>query len=862
MNLSSDLISQFVKVTNDSSKDNNETTVYATVVYNGKPYVKLDGSDLLTPITTTADVKDGERVTVMIKNHTATVTGNISSPSARTDDVKEIGSKISEFEIVMAYKVTTEDLEAINATIENLRAKVGSFTDIEAVTAEINKLQAKFASLEYVSAGDVEALNADIENLQASFATITDLTTEDLEALNAEIANLKGYTADFTYVSADVLEAIKANIKELEVKKLSAESADLKYANIDFANIGEAAIKAFYAKSGVIQDVVISDGQVTGKLVGVTIIGDLIEGGTVKADKLVIKGEDGLYYKLNTNGETISTEQTEYNSLSGTIITAKSITAEKIAVEDLVAFGATIGGFSITDNAIYSGVKESVDNTTRGIYLDNTGQIAFGDASNYLKFYKTSDGEWKLIISAKEIIMSSSGKSVETAISEAEAKSIVKSEEQFYQSTSPISLVGGSWSTSQPTWTEGTYIWRRTAVTYGDGSSEYTPSSSGVCITGNTGDTGADGKGILSTVITYQAGSTGTTAPTGTWLESVPETSASAPYLWTKTVITYTDGSTSASYSVGSTPEGIVVGGRNLVLDSDTEKNITNNYITYDLSEYGIQQVRGNTVTISFDAKSDIDGIVIDTYLRYAGTDDVEHIAGTSNKISGITTVYKRHSTVFNTADVDGIVDVAVRSSSEVSGGSTTAVLYVKNIKVELGNKATDWTPAPEDQKAAVDRAQSAADAAQVDVDNLANATTQKFAELDVTTEGITSEVTKQTTRVDQMEESLSSIKQTAEGVSIKIQNIIDNGVDKVTTKTGYTFDDDGLKINKSGQEIENLLDNTGMYVTRSGETILQANNKGVTATDVTVRNYLIIGTHARFEDYGDSRTACFYVGG
>lgn len=156
--------------------------------------------------------------------------------------------------------------------------------------------------------------------------------------------------------------------------------------------------------------------------------------------------------------------------------------------------------------------------------------------------------------------------------------------------------------------------------------------------------------------------------------------------------------------------------------------------------------------------------------------------------------------------------------------------------------------------------AQDTADDAQVDVDNLSNATTQKFAELDVTTEGISSEVTKQTTRVNQMEESISAIQQTAEGVSIQIQNIIDNGVGKVTTKTGYTFDDNGLKITRSGQEIENLLDNTGMYVTRSGETILQANNKGVIATDVTVRNYLIVGTHARFEDYDSTRTACFYI--
>ena len=404
--MSSDLISQFVKETNNSKKENNEATVYATVVYNGKPYVKLDGSDLLTPISTTADVKDGERVTVMIKNHTATVTGNISSPSARTADVKEIGSKISEFDIVMAYKITTEDLEAANATIENLRAKVANFTSIEAVTAEINKLQAKFASLEYVSATDVDALNADIENLQASFATITDLTTEDLESLNAEIANLKGYTADFTYVSADVLEAIKANIKELDAKKLSAESADLKYANIDFANIGEAAIKAFYAKSGVIEDVVISDGKVTGKLVGVTIIGDLIQGGTVKADRLVIQGENGLYYKLNVDslGETTASADPKYQKgIDGSVLVAKSITAEQIAVDDLVAFDATIGGFNITSDAIYSGTKDSADNTTRGIYLDNEGRLSVGDAENYLKYYKDQDGNYKLEISSASI---------------------------------------------------------------------------------------------------------------------------------------------------------------------------------------------------------------------------------------------------------------------------------------------------------------------------------------------------------------------------------------------------------------------------------------------------------------------------
>ena len=52
---------------------------------------------------------------------------------------------------------------------------------------------------------------------------------------------------------------------------------------------------------------------------------------------------------------------------------------------------------------------------------------------------------------------------------------------------------------------------------------------------------------------------------------------------------------------------------------------------------------------------------------------------------------------------------------------------------------------------------------------------------------------------------------------------------------------------------------NTGLYVRRGGAMILQAGNRGVTAVDVTVGNYLIVGNHARFEDF-DGGTACFYI--
>ena len=414
MSLSNDLISQFVKATNTKPKTNGETTVFGTVVYDGKPYVKIDGSDLLTPVSTTAEVQDGERVTVLIKNHSATITGNISSPAARTDTVKETGSKISEFEIIMAYKVSTDELEAANATIESLRAKLANITELDAVFADIETLKSKFAELDHVTAKDVAALNATIENLQAKFGDFTNISTEDLEAINADIETLRGYTADFTYVSAEVLEAVKASIKQLDTDKLSAKDAAIKFATIDFANIGEAAIRKLFSDSGLIRDLVVGDGTVTGHLVGVTITGDLIEGGTVKADRLVVKGEDGLYYKLNFEGGTFAEgEVVPDDGLHGSVIVANTITAEKINVDDLVAFDATIGGFNITSDSLYSGVKGVVDSTLQGVYLDRDGQLVIGGSDNFLKYIKVDDENYKLEISASSLVFTATGNNIE-----------------------------------------------------------------------------------------------------------------------------------------------------------------------------------------------------------------------------------------------------------------------------------------------------------------------------------------------------------------------------------------------------------------------------------------------------------------
>ena len=137
-----------------------------------------------------------------------------------------------------------------------------------------------------------------------------------------------------------------------------------------------------------------------------------------------------------------------------------------------------------------------------------------------------------------------------------------------------------------------------------------------------------------------------------------------------------------------------------------------------------------------------------------------------------------------------------------------------------------------------------------------------RVAALSLTVDGLSAQVQKQTIEADNLRTQLTALEQTANAVKISVQSMEENGAAKVKTAASYTFDDQGLRIAKVGQQMENLLDNTGMYVSRSGETILQANADGVGAADVRVRNYLCIGDHARLEDYESGRTACFFIGG
>ena len=151
MPLSSELVSQFAKLASNKPKEEKESTVYGTTaIQNGNKYVKLDGSELLTPASFTTNIADGERVTVLIKNHMAIVTGNITSPAARTSEVEEVGNKANAIE---------NDVNSLTSEVDEVGNKANAIeNDVNSLTSEVEEVGNKANAIE----NDVNSLRGEI----------------------------------------------------------------------------------------------------------------------------------------------------------------------------------------------------------------------------------------------------------------------------------------------------------------------------------------------------------------------------------------------------------------------------------------------------------------------------------------------------------------------------------------------------------------------------------------------------------------------------------------------------------------------------------------------------------------------------
>ena len=175
MNLDANIISQFVKITNDNTRKNEIPKAYGKVViYEGDTYVQLDGSDLLMPVENTVHVKDGERVIVSIKNHTATIDGNTSDISASNELVINLDGDMEDVQDVIDYVFidSIEQFKELDVKVASLENSVGQLqTDIQTkvtiddVNVAITDRLSKIATYIYESIVEIPAVGTTIVTL-------------------------------------------------------------------------------------------------------------------------------------------------------------------------------------------------------------------------------------------------------------------------------------------------------------------------------------------------------------------------------------------------------------------------------------------------------------------------------------------------------------------------------------------------------------------------------------------------------------------------------------------------------------------------------------------------------------------------
>ena len=195
MVLSEELVANFVKSTNDKKTTSSEATVYGTVRIEGdKKYVQIDGSSIKTPVNTTSDISDGDRVIVLIKNHEATIIGNVSSPSAKNSSVNHQYDNLQQ----QINALSPENIIELTQTVDNNKNNIArlqeSYNQANTALGEIN--------------GTVSTITNDISSIEQSIGTaetnIFNLQT-DVTNLQTDVTNLR---TDVTNLQASINDII------------------------------------------------------------------------------------------------------------------------------------------------------------------------------------------------------------------------------------------------------------------------------------------------------------------------------------------------------------------------------------------------------------------------------------------------------------------------------------------------------------------------------------------------------------------------------------------------------------------------------------------------------------------------------
>lgn len=517
MELSKVIIDDFAKVTNDDRHISQNTTLYGTIKVNGdKNYVQLDGSDLLTPCSSSVNVKDGERVMVVVGGHEAVVTGNMSSPAARLGDVddakKEIGDAVDQS--LDAYDVKLAQMNELAANTLGFYYTEEKTEDGSIIAYRHDRPNLSESKIIYKTGIEGFFLSVDGgQTWKAGFDSNGDAVLNILYAIGIQSKwiNTRGFTA--TNNSGKETFKIDENTGDVYIDPNAFMLGDKDVAETINGLISDAST-VFMLLSNEYQGIATdSDGNVVGDFPNcqttITIMSgnnDVTAEATIQPTlrKGVIGEWDAETFTYTVTGLTEDNCYIEFTALYNDSTVKRRFTVCKQrygkdgenAVSPVVSVekkdGKTI--ISITDKT-GTHTQEVLDGVN-----GTPGTNGVNGKTTYFHVKYSNDGG--------KTFTSNSGETVGAYIGTC----------TDYNVSDPTSV--------------GSYIW---AKIKGDDGKD-----------GTNGTNGKDGKGISKIQTFYQANNStyGIYTYTSGWSETFTAPSSNSRYLWTYQKTTYTDGST------------------------------------------------------------------------------------------------------------------------------------------------------------------------------------------------------------------------------------------------------------------------------------------------------------------------------
>ncbi len=651
MELDRNLLKEFAKITNDSEVKSESKYLRGTIVKtSGGKYVQIDGSTTVTPIAEVVDVDEGDRVLVSIENHKATIIGNFTySPSARKE--QEAITKAEEAKSAAESVTDTANVAQQKAQEASDKADIAmDKASISSTSSDEAKEQAAEA-LAKANAAQEDISEAKELAEQAS----TDASEAKTQAAASQAASAEAQ-AEVTKIQGDV-DAAKEDINKA-VADLEAQADEID------------TIKETYSTK-----VEVGNTKAELETTITTKVGELettvSETYSTKTENVELEGR--LQTQITQNAEGITSHASKIEELEADTTKAQEDVAEALSKAG-AAQTAADNAQAAADNAqaaansAQANADAASEKATLAQNAADAAQTAADEADQAVQAAQSDLNE------AKENLANVTSRvdATEADIAEAQSK-VDQAQVDVNQALADAAEANLAATNAQEA---------------ADKAQQDAETAQGLANTAqqkaDNAQTAADN--AQSAADKAQADVSALTSRVTTAETNISQNAENITLNANKTT------------EIGEKLDNLEIGGRNYIVDSDTTYTLSFNANSYKATSLPISPELPNidssirTFTISYDAYSENGGVTLQGYLRAS---DSMRAMSASPALGISTTSWARYSRVATINDGYTIADI-VSLYLRVEG-TTADTVYIKNVKVEIGNKATDWTPAPED---------------------------------------------------------------------------------------------------------------------------------------------------------------------